>query len=977
MASKSSNDEHTSLKNELIFLSKLLHQHKQKNKEKHTTQQKQKSTQSSHKYQSKTLLPPCKKNMVWRRADDVGKGKQSDHYSNVSAVTLKHSGQFSKVNNMVTSTATLASSTLNPSKNTEKYTKVNNSVTQSTTLSSYHARKQGNYVAPSAVYVVKPLVKANHLEKSEKLKYVTQSTKVATTSTPFDQTKNSGKYSKINTKTFNQSDERNSTINYKNESQQKTSPSNLTKVHKNATHTFVNDNHLTNKTEIAKEIKDELTNHKYSQTKSLNTATLERNLKMDKTYSTTTNKSNPSPKNNPNSKYVWKKEKESLKVKNDRKQTSATHSLPDSPISVKNSNSSASPIKYIHQKQNIAVKTKYKLQLNSPTQSTKKVIKNRKTVYASVYVSPSVKKKKSLGQNGSKKTSKHRWVCDDKKEKSIAYRIKKTPKLPTGTGHSDASYSKSKFTWRKEHPKTKRVSMCGYKLTNVVKTPKTQPKPFMERRKKYVNSHTPVLPRSRFKLDKKRSPAVLQSKNMDYSGIRTPGRIVTNPPSVLFTVRKTRRKIVRKNVNQSSGLSRVSSSQDSEVIPVSISNHEFKVHSSGKKLKRLKKVVGLNNRIASVDKASFVLSKQFISSRKLVAQQVLHKSIITSNQAKYKKHNKVTDAKRYCIYYNHFGKCSRGKECQYVHDPDKVAVCTRFLRGKCKQVDGTCPFSHKVSKDKMPVCSYFLRGICNRDNCPYLHVNVSRNAAICEDFLRGYCPEGEKCKKKHSLECPNYRQDKTCPRGRQCRLLHRQQKTTKRKSQKPEHKIPKRPKQVTEDIEPSSEVENSESNNLPSFISLNNESWKSTPDASILEEYKESSKHVRSFISLNNASWMSTPDASILEEDKETSKHIPSFISLNNESWKSTLDASILEEDKDSSQHVPSFISVDNGRWMSTPNTNILEHTGPHEETKESSVHLTSFISLNNESLMSTPNTSLQDKTVTPELHIRPKFTSK
>lgn len=31
----------------------------------------------------------------------------------------------------------------------------------------------------------------------------------------------------------------------------------------------------------------------------------------------------------------------------------------------------------------------------------------------------------------------------------------------------------------------------------------------------------------------------------------------------------------------------------------------------------------------------------------------------------------------YCMYYNRFGRCNRGEHCPYIHDPEKVAVCTR------------------------------------------------------------------------------------------------------------------------------------------------------------------------------------------------------------------------------------------------------------------------------------------------------------
>ncbi|XP_057696971.1 zinc finger CCCH domain-containing protein 3 [Corythoichthys intestinalis] len=150
------------------------------------------------------------------------------------------------------------------------------------------------------------------------------------------------------------------------------------------------------------------------------------------------------------------------------------------------------------------------------------------------------------------------------------------------------------------------------------------------------------------------------------------------------------------------------------------------------------------------------------------ASRAVQRSLAIIRQARQKKQ------RQYCMYYNRFGKCNRGSSCPYIHDPDKVAVCTRFLRGTCKQPDGACPFSHKVSKEKMPVCSYFLKGICNNSNCPYSHVYVSQKAKVCEDFVKGYCPEGEKCKKKHTLVCPDFSKTGSCPRGTRCKLQHRQ-----------------------------------------------------------------------------------------------------------------------------------------------------------------------------------------------------------
>lgn len=200
--------------------------------------------------------------------------------------------------------------------------------------------------------------------------------------------------------------------------------------------------------------------------------------------------------------------------------------------------------------------------------------------------------------------------------------------------------------------------------------------------------------------------------------------------------------------------------------------------------------------------------------------RAVQRSLAIVRQARQKK----LQVRQYCMYYNRFGKCNRGNACPYIHDPDKVAVCTRFLRGTCKQTDGSCPFSHKLSKEKMPVCSYFLRGICSNSSCPYSHVYVSRSAAVCQDFLRGYCPKGEKCKQKHTLLCPDFSSTGSCPRGSKCKLQHRQ-RLKRAKSSRPSappkrartEEAPPRP----EGAEPAAEEPASSGpEKLPSFISL-------------------------------------------------------------------------------------------------------------------------------------------------------------
>lgn len=165
-----------------------------------------------------------------------------------------------------------------------------------------------------------------------------------------------------------------------------------------------------------------------------------------------------------------------------------------------------------------------------------------------------------------------------------------------------------------------------------------------------------------------------------------------------------------------------------------------------------------------------------------LAHRAVNRSIYRVRQAILKK---TKQSKQYCIFYNRYGKCNK-ERCRFLHDPSKIVVCTRFLRGTCK-VD-KCPFSHEVSKNKMPVCSFFLRGVCGRDLCPYLHVNVGQSADVCDQFLQGTCSLGEKCKKKHILYCPEYTKTGNCPRGSKCRLVHykNQQNSVDKKRQQHE-----------------------------------------------------------------------------------------------------------------------------------------------------------------------------------------------
>uniref|UniRef100_A0A1J3FRE9 C3H1-type domain-containing protein n=1 Tax=Noccaea caerulescens TaxID=107243 RepID=A0A1J3FRE9_NOCCA len=140
--------------------------------------------------------------------------------------------------------------------------------------------------------------------------------------------------------------------------------------------------------------------------------------------------------------------------------------------------------------------------------------------------------------------------------------------------------------------------------------------------------------------------------------------------------------------------------------------------------------------------------------------------------------------KKYCQFFTRFGKCNKDDgKCPYVHDPSKIAVCTKFLNGLC--ANANCKLTHKVIPERMPDCSYFLQGLCNNEACPYRHVHVNPSAAICDGFLKGYCSDGDECRKKHSYICPVFEATGSCSQGSKCKLHHPKNQSKGRKRKRP------------------------------------------------------------------------------------------------------------------------------------------------------------------------------------------------
>ncbi|XWS23675.1 hypothetical protein CRYUN_Cryun28dG0035400 [Craigia yunnanensis] len=175
----------------------------------------------------------------------------------------------------------------------------------------------------------------------------------------------------------------------------------------------------------------------------------------------------------------------------------------------------------------------------------------------------------------------------------------------------------------------------------------------------------------------------------------------------------------------------------------------------------------------------------------LVSDPKKRTRVLASEKVRWSLHTarlRLFKKRKYCQFFTRFGKCNKDDgKCPYIHDPSKIAVCTKFLKGLCSNLN--CKLTHKVIPDRMPDCSYFLQGLCTNENCPYRHVHVNPNGSTCEGFLRGYCADGNECRKKHSYVCPNFEATGSCPQGSKCKLHHPKNRSKVKKSKRSmEHK---------------------------------------------------------------------------------------------------------------------------------------------------------------------------------------------
>ncbi|KAF8738810.1 hypothetical protein RHS02_05516, partial [Rhizoctonia solani] len=120
--------------------------------------------------------------------------------------------------------------------------------------------------------------------------------------------------------------------------------------------------------------------------------------------------------------------------------------------------------------------------------------------------------------------------------------------------------------------------------------------------------------------------------------------------------------------------------------------------------------------------------------------------------------------------------CQNGNTCPYQHDPQKTAICPRFVSGDCPNTALTCPLSHDPTPERMPLCVHFQNaGRCRLgSSCPYPHVFLGdkRKEGVCRDFaVLGYCARGVECERNHVRECPDFAERGVCA-TEGCKLPH-------------------------------------------------------------------------------------------------------------------------------------------------------------------------------------------------------------
>lgn len=105
---------------------------------------------------------------------------------------------------------------------------------------------------------------------------------------------------------------------------------------------------------------------------------------------------------------------------------------------------------------------------------------------------------------------------------------------------------------------------------------------------------------------------------------------------------------------------------------------------------------------------NFVTACRYVrvgNGNKLVRNPKRRVRILASEKVRWSLHTariRLARKKQYCQFFTRFGKCNKDNgKCPYIHDPSKIAVCTKFLNGSCS--DANCKLTHEVCNFLNPV----------------------------------------------------------------------------------------------------------------------------------------------------------------------------------------------------------------------------------------------------------------------------------
>ncbi|KAH8170170.1 CCCH zinc finger protein [Sarocladium implicatum] len=207
---------------------------------------------------------------------------------------------------------------------------------------------------------------------------------------------------------------------------------------------------------------------------------------------------------------------------------------------------------------------------------------------------------------------------------------------------------------------------------------------------------------------------------------------------------------------------------------ITIEGIKFRVMDGGKKLFRLPDDANIG---LSTPKTATVAGVKFHRTKtgNFVANRVL----------KDQRRSGVVKLDQLCKIFSMTGSCQKGARCRYVHDPQKVAVCKDFLKGKCANGE-SCDLSHELTPERVPNCLHFAKGHCAKADCPYTHSKASPGAPVCKAFgFYGYCSNGADCTDRHVFECPDFSNTGRC-KNKGCKLPHRERASVLRNQNKDE-----------------------------------------------------------------------------------------------------------------------------------------------------------------------------------------------